>query len=262
MRKLWNLKISAIIFVVILIVVLVTIDYNMSDDVLIGQPIAIPIVESYHVDLPLGGAARLLAHDSNYELYLEEDLNVISKHIIEDEPIEEWVERHLKRVKGTWLNARVSPNINDDHNIYCVLNPYQEIMVVGKLGDDWYLIEYDDEVLYVASQYITDIDRVIGGDVKLTASAGRIDGPSGPETYYNLDMAGIVSRLRSNGYKGDYYIRDDGCKMFGDYIMVAANFDLHPYGSIIETSLGLAIVCDTGEYVKWNPTGIDIATNW
>jgi hypothetical protein len=75
-------------------------------------------------------------------------------------------------------------------------------------------------------------------------------------------MSGIVARLQRNGYEGEYWIREDGCKMYGHYIMVAANFELHPYGSVIETSLGLAIVCDTGGFVKWNPTGIDIATNW
>lgn len=237
---------------------------KISNQPIIEQPIAEPIKITYQADLPLGGAARLLAHDKNYDQYLEDDLDLISKYIIEDEPIEEWVEKHLKMVNGIYLNARVSPNIDDDHNIYSVLSPYEEIMVVGKLGDDWYMIEYDDEILYVASEFVTDVNRTLYSydGTKLTASRGRIQGPSGSETYYNMDMSGIVSRLIQNGYVGDYYIRDDGCKMFGDYIMVAANFDIHPFGSIIETSLGLAIVCDTGEYVKWDPTGIDIATNW
>ncbi len=65
-----------------------------------------PIPKSYTpVELPLGGAARLLAHDKNYETYLEEDLTYISEHIIEDKPIEEWVNKHLKRVRGNYLNA-------------------------------------------------------------------------------------------------------------------------------------------------------------
>lgn len=222
-----------------------------------------PIPKNYiSAELPLGGAARLLAHDKNYEQYLEEDLTYISEHIRQDKPIAEWVDKHLKQVRGNYLNARVSANKDSEDNIYCVLRPYEEIMVVGKCGD-WSLIEYDDEILYVMSEYITDIEPLYSYDgTKLSSSRGRIQGPNGSETYYNLDMSGIVTRLKNNGYKGEYWVREDGCKMFGDYIMVAANFDLHPYGSLVQTSLGLAIVCDTGGFVKWNPTGIDIATNW
>lgn len=231
---------------------------------LIGKPI---VNASYDVDLPIGGVAKLLAHDERYNEYLEETLTYISENIIEEKPVEEWVEKHLKMVNGTRLNVRVSPNENDDNNILCVLNPYEEIMVIGKYGDDWYMIEYDDEILYVMSEFVTDIERPKSNSngysgIKLTQSRGRIQGPNGSETYYNLDMSNIVLRLKNNGYSGEYWIREDGCKMFGNYIMVAANFDLHPYGSIVETSLGSAIVCDTGGFVKWNPTGIDIATNW
>ena len=50
--------------------------------------------------------------------------------------------------------------------------------------------------------------------------------------------------------------------MLGNYIMVAANLSRHPRGSIVKTSLGLAIVCDTGGFASRNPTQIDIATNW
>lgn len=217
---------------------------------------------TYDVDLPIGGVAKLLAHDEHYNEYLEESLKYLSDNILEEKPVEEWVERHLKTVGKTRLYMRVSPNKDDDHNIYGILNPYEDIMVIGKCGD-WSLIEYDDEILYVMSEYITDIEPLYSYDgTKLSSSKGRIQGPNGSETYYNLDMSGIVARLKNKGYKGEYWIRDDGCKMFGDYIMVAANFDLHPYGSLVETSLGLAIVCDTGGFVKWNPTGIDIATNW
>lgn len=33
--------------------------------------------------------------------------------------------------------------------------------------------------------------------------------------------------------------------MFGNYVMVAANYGVHPKGSIVKSSLGLAIVVDT-----------------
>ena len=44
--------------------------------------------------------------------------------------------------------------------------------------------------------------------------------------------------------------------------MVAANYEIRPKGTIIESSLGEAIVCDTGGFVKNNPTQIDIAVTW
>ena len=96
----------------------------------------------------------------------------------------------------------------------------------------------------------------------LSKGRGVNYGPSGKETYYNLNMSGVVNIMRSMGYTGEYWVREDGCKMLGEYIMVAANLNLHPRGSIVETSLGDAIVCDTGGFAKRNPTQIDIAVTW
>lgn len=99
----------------------------------------------------------------------------------------------------------------------------------------------------------------------LNAYVGVVQGPSGKETYYNLPMDWIISYMRSLGYDEEnypYYIREDGCKMLGDYIMVAANLELRPRGTIVETSLGLGIVADTGGFASSNPTQLDIAVNW
>ncbi len=99
----------------------------------------------------------------------------------------------------------------------------------------------------------------------LTRRGGVYNGPSGRETYYNLNMSGIVQIMRDLGYSEEeypYWVREDGCKMFGDYIMVAANLSTRPRGTILETSLGTAIVCDTGTFIYSYPNGIDIATNW
>ena len=90
-------------------------------------------------------------------------------------------------------------------------------------------------------------------------------GPSGRETYYNLDMRGVVRRMRSLGYSAEeypYWVRSDGVKMFGPYVMVAANFRIRPRGTILECSLGTAIVCDTGGFIKWAPRGLDVAVDW
>ena len=97
---------------------------------------------------------------------------------------------------------------------------------------------------------------------KLTPSAGVFQGPSGKETYYNLPMQGVVSIAKSMGIAGDYWVRGDGVKMYGDYVIVAANLNIRPRGSLVPTSLGMGIVLDTGGFASSNPTQLDIATSW
>ena len=96
----------------------------------------------------------------------------------------------------------------------------------------------------------------------LNPFAGIIQGPSGSETYYNLDMSGVISIMKSLGYDYDYWIRDDGVKMYGDYVMCAADLSIRPKGTILETSLGPGMVCDTGGFVSLDSTRLDIAVNW
>lgn len=97
---------------------------------------------------------------------------------------------------------------------------------------------------------------------KLSRSAGTVTGPNGKETYYNLNMSVIVRMMHARGVNDTYWVRSDGCKMLGNYIMVAADLDLHPRGSIVKTSKGLAMVCDTGSFTKHNRHQIDVAVNW
>jgi 3D (Asp-Asp-Asp) domain-containing protein len=59
-----------------------------------------------------------------------------------------------------------------------------------------------------------------------------------------------------------YWVRDDGVKMLGSYVMVAASYNIRPKGTIVQSSLGAAIVCDTGGFAYNNPTQLDIATSW
>ena len=101
---------------------------------------------------------------------------------------------------------------------------------------------------------------------QLNTFSGVYYGPSGKETYYNLDMSGVVNIMRNMGYSEDaypYWVREDGCKMLGNYIIVACNLDIRPRGTIIATSLGTAIVCDTSPvFVGDNATQVDVAVNW
>lgn len=99
----------------------------------------------------------------------------------------------------------------------------------------------------------------------LTKSKGVVEGPSGKETYYNLNMNGVVKIMRNAGFSEEeypYWVREDGVKMLGNYVMVAANLEIRPRGSIIPSSLGDAIVCDTGGFAHSNPTQLDIAVTW
>lgn len=96
----------------------------------------------------------------------------------------------------------------------------------------------------------------------LTPSAGVNMGPSGKETYYNLPMEGVVSIMRGMGNTDEYWVRDDGVKMLGDYVMIAAHLPTRPRGSLVPTSLGMGIVCDTGTFALNNHTQIDIAVAW
>ena len=96
----------------------------------------------------------------------------------------------------------------------------------------------------------------------LTPSGGVYYGPTGKETYYNLDMNGVVSNAQAQGIQGEYWIREDGVKMYGDYVIVAANLDTHPRGSTVETSLGTGIVLDTGGFAASDPNQVDIAVDW
>ena len=97
---------------------------------------------------------------------------------------------------------------------------------------------------------------------KLTRTGGVNYYFNQKETYYNLNMSTIVKWAHSKGIQGEYWIREDGCKMLGNYIMVAANLSVHPRYSLVPTSLGMGIVVDTGGFAARNPTQLDIATNW
>ena len=99
----------------------------------------------------------------------------------------------------------------------------------------------------------------------LTKAKGTNMGPAGRETYYNLPMGGCIKNMRDRGYDEEHYpvwTRDDGAKMFGKYVMIAANWKIRPLGTILETSMGWAIVVDTGEFVSEYPYGVDIAVDW
>lgn len=93
-----------------------------------------------------------------------------------------------------------------------------------------------------------------GGNEVLTPSKGTVWFNGHKETYYNLDMSGVIANAHAMGLQGDYWVRGDGVKMFGNHVIVAAQL---AKGTIVETSLGTGIVLD---YCPSN--AYDIAVSW
>lgn len=91
---------------------------------------------------------------------------------------------------------------------------------------------------------------------------GVFYGPSGKESYYNMDMSYVVELMQAAGYDLKYWIRRDGVKMLGNYVMVAADLSIRPKGTTLNTSLGKAIVCDTGEFIHSDRYALDVAVAW
>lgn len=80
------------------------------------------------------------------------------------------------------------------------------------------------------------------------------------ETYYDLPMNVV---MQSCGAGGHYTVRPDGAKIDKDgYILIAAHLGRYPRCSIVETSMGLGRVYDTGGFVAKHPDGFDLATDW
>ncbi len=116
-------------------------------------------------------------------------------------------------------------------------NPTEQIEVIGLHNDGSGLTK--DK----GAQYFTDSKGV-----------------SHRETYYDLNMS---TAMQSCGQGGRYSVRPDGAKVDDQgYIIVAADYAIYPKCSIVETSLGLAKVYDTGGFVARFPYGFDLATDW
>ena len=122
--------------------------------------------------------------------------------------------------------------------------------------------ELEEDIVNQNNTYVNTTYTQPTGDGVLTASKGVNYYGNQKETYYNLPMDGVISIAKSQGIEGEYWVRDDGCKMYGNYIIVAANLDVHPRGSLVETSLGTGIVLDTGGFATSNSNQVDIATDW
>ena len=95
--------------------------------------------------------------------------------------------------------------------------------------------------------------------VILTAKLGTVQFEGHKETWYNLNMRKVVQRAKDMGISAEYHVREDGVKMFGPWVIVAAHPSKIRY-SIVQTSLGEGIILDT--HTAKDTELIDIATAW
>lgn len=155
-----------------------------------------------------------------------------------------------------------------DSAVYTELARNTELEITGTNNSGYTRVLIDGETYYVSSSdlseskiYVSKAYPLWDGPV-LTPWSGTVAGPSGKETYYNLDMSVCVRNAISAGAEGEYWVREDGVKMLGEYVMVAADYSIRPRGTILPTSLGMGIVVDTGSFILTNPYQIDIAVTW
>lgn len=87
-------------------------------------------------------------------------------------------------------------------------------------------------------------------------------------TYYDDvsggNMSGVIALMRDLGYSEDEWqhsVDQNGYHRFGKYVMVAADLNYHPKGSIVNTPGGLGIVCDSGTAIV-GANRFDIAVDY
>ena len=80
------------------------------------------------------------------------------------------------------------------------------------------------------------------------------------EKYYNLPMKKVVAMAdKAMDVKDLYWIREDGVKMYGYWVICASHPSIDRF-TIIDTSLGEGIILD--RHTVDDPDLIDIATTW
>ena len=222
----------------------------------------------------VGGAALLMTIPLD-KVEITED---VKEGLIEEQTKEEVY------VQG-WVttNVRVRESASTESDVID-LYVYNTEIEYTDYNDEWVKIKYNNGFAYLSKELIsneknpeiaetpvqdsvstsvvtTDPQPAYSGTV-LTRSSGVNYGPSGKETYYNLPMNGVIYYMQLLGYNYQYWVRSDGVKMYGDYIMLAANTNIRPKGIILQTSLGLGMVCDHCEAADGTLNQLDIAVTW
>lgn len=98
--------------------------------------------------------------------------------------------------------------------------------------------------------------------IMLTARGGVYHNPTTglTEKYYNRPMGRVVKLAQNMGIPAEYWERDDGVKMFGPWVIVAAHPSVTRY-TFVETSRGTGIVLDYHTMANEKDM-IDLAVTW
>lgn len=189
------------------------------------------------------------------ETYMPEVSTNIIANIEEPKSIYGWI--------ATESNIFSTPNINAS-----ILTTYEIATEIEyeEINSDWVKIKYEGTVGYIPNENVTNKEPVLENEnytgLVLNEYYGTVFGPTGKETYYNLSMDKVIFFMKELGYDYNYWVRPDGVKMYGDYIMIAANTYIYKKGTLLETSLGIGIVCDHCVASETNTNLIDIAVTW
>ena len=149
-----------------------------------------------------------------------------------------------------------------------------------------------EDIDYTLSDYILKSDNVASNPTiqgkwasgYLTGGAGNVvytgaDGRLTKETWCDLNPNNLARLMREDhGIELDYWIREDGVYMYGDYVMVAADIPHmdgteqaaeYRKGDLVQTSLGTGMVvdlCGMAELTRKGKTEYDvwydIYTDW
>ncbi|MFA5135740.1 MAG: ubiquitin-like domain-containing protein, partial [Patescibacteria group bacterium] len=147
-----------------------------------------------------------------------------------------------------------TPGINGSKSVTYEITAQGGKEVSRKAIQSVTLVEPKEQVEIVGAKPGNGLTKSKGADV-YTDSKGLAH----RETYYDLNMGAVMSYCGG----GTYTIRSDGAKIDKDgYVLVAAHLGNHPRCSIVETSIGLGKVYDTGSFTSRYPQAYDLATDW
>ena len=224
--------------------------------------------------------AKIIASEAKFTIYDDDEINLVTNQNFLEAGVANVYE--VKRNGGR--NVTVEEEIpfgEETVKDYNLAPGVREVRQLGDLG----LKKVSYNVLYIDSKEVSreligeevvrePVTRIVAVGASaierkpLTAAMGRnrytvttSDGRvvERQETYYDLPMKGVMGFCGG----GTYHVREDGVKVDQDgYVLVAANLSRYPRCSVVETSLWLGKVYDTGTFAATNPEQFDLATDW
>lgn len=228
---------------------------------------------------------KTIARSAGFEIYDGDEVKPVVNTMFLELGMAEIYE--IKRNGGSTVTEEVEIPFNEQRiKDYNVAPGKEEVRQYGEVG----LKVRTYEVHYVDGEEATrkliseetkkqPVDRIVAvgassiEQTPLTKSKGRnrytVTLSNGrrverQETYYDLNMSGVMRiAARECGVPAKYSVRADGVKVDSEgYVLVAANLSNYPRCTVVETSLGLGRVYDTGSFAQTNPEQFDLATDW